>query len=323
MNIKINFSFFVFCLFSLCFFQNCESEKRTTEQVIEHNSTIAKTNIRFANKKDGYQEHPSAKRLSTNKTEVTSQHFQMEGPAWENENVAFRNYFDARNGMDIFGKRKTEMVLDSVGIDENYHELQDWGMDILKVGNSLGAGGIGLIIRDSLYRIGENGTGEYELISEGKNKSSLRFTFDNLGIKNRKYRVIHEIEIKSGTHFYKSKVSVEGLQGDETIVSGVVAHLDAVTNGKTSTHSILATHGAQALEGGNLGMALATPTAQFVKVSKAADYKGNIDQTHLLEMKPEKSTVEFYFFAGWELQDAQFKTAKNFDALVKKELNQE
>ncbi|MBK7700210.1 MAG: DUF4861 family protein [Saprospiraceae bacterium] len=46
------------------------------------------------------------------------------------------------------------MVLNSVGIHENYHEMQDWGMDILKVGNSLGAGAIGLIIGDSLFRIG-------------------------------------------------------------------------------------------------------------------------------------------------------------------------
>ena len=32
--------------------------------------------------------------------------YQMEGPAWENENVGFRLYFDERNAIDIFGKLK-------------------------------------------------------------------------------------------------------------------------------------------------------------------------------------------------------------------------
>lgn len=324
MNWKNKFSLFAFCFFSICFFQNCDSNKKAIKNNADANAiTKAKTNIRFASKKENYKEQTSAKRLATNKTEVTSQHFQMEGPAWENENVAFRNYFDARNGMDIFGKRKSEMVLDAVGIDENYHDLQDWGMDILKVGNSLGAGAIGLLIGDSLYRIGEKGIGEYQLISEGKNKSSFKFTFQDLKIKNRAYKITHEIEIKSGTHFYKSKVSVVGLQGDEILVSGIVAHLDKVIKGKTNKHSLLATHGAQALAGGNLGMALATRNNQFVKISKAADYKGSINQTHLLEMKPVNSEVEFYFFAGWEMQDAQFKTAEYFETLIKKELNKE
>ena len=37
----------------------------------------------------------SITKCSIDKSEATSTQFQMEGPAWENENVAFRNYFDA------------------------------------------------------------------------------------------------------------------------------------------------------------------------------------------------------------------------------------
>ncbi len=47
---------------------------------------------------------------------VTSAAYQMEGPAWENDLVGFRNYLDQRNGMDIFGKIESRMVLDSVGV---------------------------------------------------------------------------------------------------------------------------------------------------------------------------------------------------------------
>ena len=46
--------------------------------------------------------------------------------------------------MDIFGKIIPDMVLSQVGVDgyESYHEMSDWGMDILKVGKSLGLGSI-------------------------------------------------------------------------------------------------------------------------------------------------------------------------------------
>ena len=53
------------------------------------------------------------------------------------------------------------MVLDEVGTDtaKNYHQLSDWGMDILKVGTSLGAGALALQLqtndgKDSLVRLG-------------------------------------------------------------------------------------------------------------------------------------------------------------------------
>ena len=39
----------------------------------------------------------------------------MEGSAWENDLVGFRNYMDQRNGMDIFGKTTPDMVLDQCG----------------------------------------------------------------------------------------------------------------------------------------------------------------------------------------------------------------
>ncbi|MEL7146478.1 MAG: DUF4861 family protein, partial [Bacteroidota bacterium] len=77
--------------------------------------------------------------------------YQYEGPGWESELIAFRSYFDSRNGKDIFGKTRRQLITREIGLSENYHELQDWGMDILKVGSSLGAGAIGMKKGDSLF----------------------------------------------------------------------------------------------------------------------------------------------------------------------------
>src|ERR1035437_2056658 len=41
--------------------------------------------------------------------------YQMEGPAWESDKVAYRVYLDERNRVDIFGKATPKMILDIVG----------------------------------------------------------------------------------------------------------------------------------------------------------------------------------------------------------------
>ncbi|HET9052565.1 MAG TPA: DUF4861 family protein, partial [Cyclobacteriaceae bacterium] len=62
-----------------------------------------------------------------------------EGPGWESDQVGYRMYLDQRNAVDVFGKLVSEPVLQKVGQDgfDSYHELQPWGMDVLKVAKSL------------------------------------------------------------------------------------------------------------------------------------------------------------------------------------------
>ncbi len=50
-------------------------------------------------------------------------------------------------------------------------------MDVLKVGTSLGAGAIGYMYKDSIYRVGDNGSGTYEVIFEGSQRSRFNLTY--------------------------------------------------------------------------------------------------------------------------------------------------
>lgn len=65
---------------------------------------------------------------------------QGESVSWENDKIAFRAYFDCRNVKDLFGKLKPELIIDKIHTPEikNYHALNDWGMDVLHCGSSLG-----------------------------------------------------------------------------------------------------------------------------------------------------------------------------------------
>ena len=117
-----------------------------------------------------------------NVTEVTpppqytdhSEWIRYEGPGIESDKVGYRIYLDWRNGFDVFGNKTGAPVLHKVGLDgyESYHHMTDWGMDLLKVGKSLGAGGYG-------YWDGQ----QVQLVSKVRTQSPLSTALRSLEMK--------------------------------------------------------------------------------------------------------------------------------------------
>ncbi|MFO8000422.1 MAG: DUF4861 domain-containing protein [Marinilabilia sp.] len=275
-----------------------------------------RTNIRFGNKEKPYEEVTDAERLESTDSESISGIFQMEGPAWENDKVGFRNYYDARNGMDIFGKQTSDMALDSAGIrGQNYHELDDWGMDILKVGSSLGAGAIGIRIGDEVTRVGECEKGTYRFITEGPVRAMLELGFEGVPVDDRRYDITHRISIYAGDLFYRSKVFVDGLQGDEDLVTGIVnMEQKEAFEMEQNGFKIIASHGEQGMLEENLGMALLVPGDDFIEFWKSPDDGDGIVETHMVAIGIEEDRpAEYAFFSGWEYQDEGFRTRDYFE----------
>ena len=282
-----------------------------------------RANVRFGKKKPPYQEIQSAPRRKKNDEVTAANLFQMEGPAWENDKVAFRNYYDARNGIDIFGKQVSEMVLDSVGIEgTNYHELADWGMDILKVGNSLGAGSIALKRDGKVYRIDEADHCDYKLISDGPLRAIFNLTFENFKIGEHSYFITHQISIWGGAQFYQSSVTIDGIQGDEQLVTGIVnLHSHALHEEKFNKHVLLATHDKQAENGAMLGMGLMIPENIYLGHEEAPEKGDGIVSSYMALMKIEnKKPVTFFFYTGWENQDSGFKDMDYFLNVMKRDI---
>ncbi len=282
-----------------------------------------RANVHFGKKKAPYQEINSAPRRKASDEIKASDLFQMEGPAWENEHVAFRNYYDQRNGIDIFGKQTNLMVLDSVGIEgTNYHELADWGMDILKVGNSLGAGAIALKKDGKIYRIDQSDVSEYKLIADGPLRAILQLSFDNFKIGERSYFIKHQISIWGGTQFYQSSVTIDGIQGDEELVTGIVnLHSSNLHEETINKYVILATHDMQAENKAMLGMGLLIPKAIFIGQEEAPKDGNGVVSTYMAMMKIEnKKPVTFFFYSGWENQDKGFKDMEYFLNVMKRDV---
>jgi hypothetical protein len=282
-----------------------------------------RTNVRFAIlESDGsYVPQTLGTRLGPDDKPAIEM-FHHEGPAWENDRVGFRNYFNHRNSMDIFGKVTTAMILDSAGIGEDYHFMQDWGMDILMVGNSLGAGALALEKGGNIYRVAPEAQGSYQLITQGPLRSIIRLSFEDWQVDGQNYSLTHDIAIWGGAWFYESTVSLSEYYGDETFLAGITTIkldeiLPIVIKSEQGITSV-ATHGLQAYNDGEyLGMAVMVVDEQYLGYDYIDESGVDIQHSLLVKMKAsESSPVRFRFYSAWEHTDGKFESREYFKQCI-------
>ncbi|MCG8386138.1 MAG: DUF4861 domain-containing protein [Cytophagales bacterium] len=238
--------------------------------------------------------------------------YQFEGPGWESDVIAYRMYFDRRNGKDIFGKTKTGIFLESIGVGENYHKLQDWGMDVLKVGNSLGAGSLAMLKNDSIYRLGETQSSEFKKIADGPVRAIIRLSYTGWEVEGKSYDLEEVITIWGGKRWYYDKVTLKGSSAD-TLITGLVNLFDIQPVEKTfSNFTILASHGKQSENQDMLGMALLAPSDRVAKVGSAPKEGEGVTFTEYMALKGAGSEYHYWFYTGWELEDEKFASQQQF-----------
>ncbi len=254
---------------------------------------------------------------TTDPREIDTLFLQMEGPAWENDKVGFRMYFDARNGIDIFGKTTREPTLAKQGLKTNYHDQADWGMDVLKVGNSLGAGSVAIKYQDSLYRLQGVHGARFEALAEGPARAIFTMTYLDEPIGDVRINVVHTISIEKGDWFYKSKVDMHGKTDGMELVTGIVDLKPNEVGQENLSQDgfVLYSHGKQSENDDQLGMAIISSTTD-VSVSEAPEEGNGITKTHLIKFNNQPSPT-YYFMSGWEASDKAFTTKKGFEHAVK------
>jgi hypothetical protein len=256
-----------------------------------------------------------------------------EGPAWENDKVGFRLYFDVRNGKDIWGKTTTRMVLDEVGADpsKNYHEQADWGMDILKVGASLGAGSLALQVKlsngkDTLVRLGGKNIERvtYEKVADGPVRAICRLKYLNWKIAEGlpPVSVTEEIHIWGGQYFYESYVTVTGAPAGAQLVTGIVnLKSKEVHEININGFKAIYTYDVQSENKDKLGMAIVMPAAQVAGTATTPNANTDIQNTYIMKAGiPINKPVIFRFYAGWEKSDRRFTSEEGFKQYLENEM---
>ncbi len=229
-----------------------------------------------------------------------------EGPGWESDKVGYRFYLDWRNATDIFGKKTPDMILQQVGLDgfDSYHEPADWGMDILKVGNSLGIGSIAMWVDGKAERVAETDSLEAIILSNGNIQSAIRTLYHGWSVNGQEMNMISDLSIDAG-----SRMTHHQLQVDEDVpnlCTGIVkleqGELVIKAQKGVSGWGYLATYGTQSLADDRLGMAIIFQNSDLIEITED-------EFSHVVVLKPRLKQLDYYFTSAWE-QEPEGITSK-------------
>jgi len=258
---------------------------------------------------------------------------QGESVSWENDKMAFRNYFDCRNVKDLFGKLKPALIVDKIQTPEipNYHVLSDWGMDVLHCGSSLGSGGLAILEKDSLYRLGSTDTYEYQKVCEGPIRSVFDLKYTGWLVGEENLSAVERISVYPGKYWFQSDVTVSGFTGEKQVVTGIVTsklknepyHFKA-----NDEYDVIATLDKQSLNNDTLGMAVMLKINEETKVARTSNinyydlgyktvpekrFSQVISETYFIAQKAQNDVpVRHYFFAVWGLEDPKWNQIDEF-----------
>lgn len=293
----------------------------------------SKTNVHLARRSDEKGPVVPVTEATNYKEVPPYQPNQMDGPAWENEFVGYRLYFDGRNQRDVFGKQQPDIILPTVGLNEegnpfdNYHVLEDWGRDILAVGNALGAGGLAILKDDQLIRLGltlpetiDNvDSATYKLINKGPVRAIFSVDYKGWDLGEEKIDVSNIISIWAGSHAYNNTVTISGFDGEKTLVTGLVNNNNdkrVIEKDYNKLKGII-THDKQTYDKEYfLGLALLVPAANFNGWAEAPD-TGKVNTTTYAKLPLTSGTsITYQVFSGWELQDTSFTNREFFVNMI-------
>ncbi|MGP9801859.1 glycoside hydrolase family 88 protein [Rheinheimera sp. NSM] len=249
-----------------------------------------------------------------------SEWIRYEGPGIESDKVGYRIYLDWRNGFDVFGNKTGQPVLHQVGLDgyKSYHEMADWGMDLLKVGKSLGAGGFGYWDGDKVQLVSKLSGHTAKVIENGALYSALQIQYKDWQIAGKTTNLTANLGMTAGSRLVHTRLSLS--EPLDNIAIGLVRLPDTkVLHGKSEItgHSwtYLATWGEQTLTGSNdkLGMAI------LYKRGANKQLTGD-EHSHVAVMTPAGTELEYYFLSAWDGEPGGIKTEAEFVEYLEQEV---
>lgn len=245
--------------------------------------------------------------------------FKYEGPGWESELVGYRFYIDWRNATDIFGKKENQLVLKEVGVNDvtasndSYHEMQDWGMDVFKVGNTLGIGSIGMMNGNKIEMVSDREQVTCEIVNNGPVVSDIITEYYGWMVGNNKFNLTSRLSIAAGSRVTNVSLNIKG--NADNIVTGLAKHenTDFLKSNSDGNWQYIALYGKQSLANDNLGIVLFYDKSNLKK-------DGEDDLNYYVVLNPVDQKVNYMFAAAWEKEMNGIKNKEEFIKYINDEL---
>ena len=306
----------------LAAFVSCKEkkDKNIVEEIVEIEEVTPETYAEISIKKggswkEGSREYVGGAFENVDELVVPEEHtdhswyIRYEGPGWENKQIAYRLYLDWRNAMDIFGKKVDTLVLPYVGTDgfDSYHNNAAWGQDILKAGKSMGIGGYGRFIGDTIAHFDEVARTSVKVANEEAH-SSVTIDYEGWKTGDVTTDLKSVISIFPEDRFLKAELTPN--TSFDGLATGIVKFDDIPVMEATSESgawAYIATYGVQTLAGENdqLGMAI------FYKTDQAKATEGPHD--HLVVFNASTETQTYYILSAWDQEQDGIKSKEAFE----------
>lgn len=236
--------------------------------------------------------------------------YPIEGAGWESGRIGYRLYLDERNAVDIYGKKQPAPILDKIGHpgERSYHLDAPWGMDIWKVGDSLGAGGLGVLRGKMAEQIGPMQRMAASVREAGPVCGVLHVDTDGFMVDGKRADLAADYSITTGTRLFE--VSAAASPG-VPLVAGFGKYPDTTIlhSAGASGWGTIASWGRQSEDGKDVdGAALFYPLASIARA-------GDDGRSFYIVFKDPAHA--HYAFAGVWARDGQgIDTLAKFSAFV-------
>jgi hypothetical protein len=261
-----------------------------------------------------YGDTCTIQRLRSDYPKRTAAKFTMkfDGLGWESEATAWRLYFDKRNAIDVWGKRRPGLYLEMFGSPEYVYNLESpFGRDIYRIGNAIGIGAVAALVDGKAVRVDEVAERKWRIISAGPVRVIVELSYKGWKIAGREVNLTSRLTQWAGERGFSHRVTAEGADG-VTLVTGIVREPDLQEKVFAPTASepafMRAWWGHQVVEEGptatathmlsdqNLGLAI---IAQGKESKSAADDSLNL----LIQPQFENGKAEWYVTGVWDQEN--------------------
>jgi unsaturated chondroitin disaccharide hydrolase len=264
-----------------------------------------------------YGDQATILRLRSTYPPRTSARFasRYEGLGWESDLTAWRIYFDQRNAIDMFGKRRPGLYLEMFARPEYiYHLETPMGRDMFKVDKSLGIGAVGALVDGKAQAVADVAGRQWRVLSTGPVRSVVELQYKGWKVAGQTLDLVSRITQWAGEHGFEHRITAAAPPG-VTLVATIRRRPDVPLlpgpQGATAATALetLSTWGAMVIEPGPkagtrelpdeyLGIALLLPKSQSAGVAMDS-------QNHMIRLAPKDGSAQWYAAALWDQEDTQ------------------
>jgi unsaturated chondroitin disaccharide hydrolase len=227
----------------------------------------------------------------------------IQGLGWESDKNGWRIYFDPRNAIDLFGKRRAMLMLKRFATPEfDYHAESPDGRDTYDIGNALGIGSPAVWAEGKLIKASDVRARSYRVISTGPVRAIVELTYEGWNAGGRPLTVRTRITQWAGDRGFYQTITGDSI-ADVTFATGLPLKANVPAFRSEGGRTWLASwgeqivkpgvHATELISGTNLGLGI-------VMIAPATAAPAEDRANHLLTFGAQGGSATWYTLGAWD-----------------------